>query len=277
MKKKLITRICVCAILAALYFVFDLISIKAGPFKLSVSGLPIILVAIIYGPIDAMIVGFTGAFLGQLLSYGFTPTTILWCLPALVRGLFVGLFTKKLNVKEEPIKLIIIIIISSLLVTTINTVVMYIDSKLYNYYSYAYIFGALLYRYIAGILTAIIYSVLTPIIYEPVSKILNIKKASKNEGQTDSNEKLKVVFNNLSIILGIISIVTCFKPYLSILFGCLGIICVFITKQVKNNKGFKYSLYGIIFTLSILLLKFIIECIADGIIQIILNVLSSLF
>ena len=97
MKKKLITRICVCAILAALYFVFDLISIKAGPFKLSVSGLPIILVAIIYGPLDAMIVGFTGAFLGQLLSYGFTPTTILWCLPAVVRGLFVGLFTKKLN------------------------------------------------------------------------------------------------------------------------------------------------------------------------------------
>lgn len=277
MKKKIITRICVCAILAALYFIFDMISIKAGPFKLSVSGLPIIIVALFYGPIDAMIVGFTGAFLGQLLSYGFTPTTLLWCLPAVVRGAFVGLFTKKLNVKEEPIKLIVVIIISSLLVTTINTAVMYIDSKIYNYYSYAYIFGALLYRYIAGILTAIIYSVLTPIIYEPVSKILNIKKESKQEGESNSNEKLKLVFNCLSIIFGVISIVTCFKPYLSILFGCLGVICVFITKQIKNNKGLKYSIYGIIFTLSILLLKFIIECIADGIIQIILNILSSLF
>ena len=49
MKKKIITRICVCAILAALYFIFDMISIKAGPFKLSVSGLPIIIVALFYG------------------------------------------------------------------------------------------------------------------------------------------------------------------------------------------------------------------------------------
>ncbi len=180
MKRKIITRICVCAILSALYFVLDLISIKAGPFKLSVSGLPIIIVAILYGPIDAMIVGFTGAFLGQLLSYGFTPTTLLWCMPAVVRGLFVGALTKKLNPKDEPIKLIVIIIISSLLVTTINTVVMYIDSKIYHYYSYAYIFGALIYRYIAGVLTGIIYSVLTPAIYDPVSKILNICNDSKN-------------------------------------------------------------------------------------------------
>ncbi len=273
MKKKLITRICICAILSALYFIFDLISIKAGPFKISVSGLPVILVAILYGPIDAMIVGFTGAFLGQMVSFGFTPTTILWCLPALVRGVFVGLFTKKLNIKERPITLIIIIIISSLLVTTINTVVMYIDSVIYNYYSYAYIFGALFTRYITGIITAIIYSVLTPAIYEPVSKILNVKKEVKEE----KNNHYLEVFKNLSIIFGIISIVTCFVYYISLIFGILGLICSIVTKQIKNNKGFKYSIYGISLTLGILLLKFIIECIADGIIQIIFEILGSMF
>ena len=274
MKKKIITRICVCAILAALYFIFDMISIKAGPFKLSVSGLPIIIVALFYGPIDAMIVGFTGAFLGQLLSYGFTPTTLLWCLPAVARGLFVGLLTRKLSVKDEPIKLVLIIIVSSLLVTTINTIVMYIDSVIYDYYSHAYIFGALLYRYIAGILTAIIYSALTPIIYEPVSKVLNVKKESKN---INSNEKLIKVFNYLAMIFGIVSIVTCIFFYVSIISACLGIICVFITKQIKNNKGLKYSIYGIIIAFSVLILKLIIEAIADGIIQIILEVLSNLF
>lgn len=273
MRRKLITRICVCAILAALYFVFDLISIKAGPFKLSVSGLPIIIVAVIYGPLDAMIVGFTGAFLGQLLSYGFTPTTILWCMPALVRGLFVGLFTKKLNPKDEPIRLIIIIVISSLLVTTINTVVMYIDSKLYNYYSYAYIFGALAYRYIAGILTAIIYSVLTPVIYQPVNKILNVKKTSKDADES----KLISVFNCLSYIFGVVSIFTCFIYYISILFGCLGIIAAMISKQVKKNKGFKYSLYGLILTISIVLLKLIIKCLYVGLIQGIIYILSMIF
>ena len=272
MRKKLITRICVCAILSALYFVRDLISIKAGPFKLSVSGLPIIIVSIIYGPIDGMIVGFTGAFLGQLLSYGFTPTTILWCLPALARGLFIGLFTKKLNPKDEPIKLIVLIVISSLLVTTINTVVMYIDSVIYNYYSYAYIFGALTYRYIAGILTAIIYSVLTPIIYEPVSKILNVKKPSKDTDEL----KLVNVFKCLSYIFGVVSIFTCFIYYISILFGVLGIIASIITRQIKNNKGFKYSLYGLVLTISIIILKMLMLAIANGIVQGILYILSMI-
>ena len=141
MKKKIITRIAICAVLAALYFVLDLISIKAGPFKLSVSGLPIIIVAVIYGPIDGMIVGFVGAFLGQLLSYGFTPTTILWVLPAVLRGLIVGICFRKQNVKNHPIKLMAVVLISSIIVTTTNTFVMYIDSVIYNYYSYAYIFG----------------------------------------------------------------------------------------------------------------------------------------
>ena len=273
MKKKIITRICVCAILSALYFIFDLISIKAGPFKISVSGLPVILVAILYGPVEAMIVGFTGAFLGQMVSFGFTPTTILWCLPAVVRGLFVGLCTKKLNIKERPITLIIIIVISSLLVTTINTVVMYIDSVIYNYYSYAYIFGALFTRYITGIITAIIYSVLTPVIYDPVSKILNIKKETNNE----NNHHYIIVFKNLSIIFGIISIITCLVYYISLIAGILGLICSLVTKQVKNNKGFKYSLKGIIITIIVLMIKFIMGLFAKGLIQIIIGILSSIF
>ena len=270
MKKKLITRICVCAILSALYFVLDMVSIKAGPFKISVSGLPIIIVALVYGPVDALIVGFTGAFLGQLMSYGFTPTTILWCLPALARGLFVGLFTKKLNPKEEPIKLIIIIVISSLLVTTINTVVMYIDSKLYDYYSYAYIFGALFTRYVTGVVTAIIYSVLTPVIYEPVSKILHVKKEAKKE----DNNKFNEVFNFLSIIFGIISIATCFVYSIALIFAALGLICSIATKQTKKYLGFKYSLYGLILTISIIILKMLMLALANGIVQGILYILS---
>ena len=273
MKRTIITRICVCAILSALYFVLDLISIKAGPFKLSVSGLPIIIVAILYGQVDAMIVGFTGAFLGQLLSYGFTPTTLLWCMPAVVRGLFVGLFTKKLNIKERPISLIVIIVISSLLVTTINTVVMYIDSKIYHYYSYAYIFGALFTRYITGIITAIIYSVLTPVIYDPVSKILNVRKETKDE----NNNHYLIVFKNLSIIFGIISIITCLVYYVSLIAGVLGLICAIVTKQVKNNKGFKYSLSGIIVTIVVLIVKLLMGLLAAGLIQIIVGILSKLF
>lgn len=273
MKRKIITRIAICAVLAALYFVLDLISIKAGPFKLSVSGLPIIIVAVIYGPIDGMIVGFVGAFLGQLVSYGFTPTTLLWVLPAVLRGLIVGLCFRKQNVKNHPVKLIIVILISSLIVTTANTIVMYIDSVIYGYYSYAYIFGALLYRYIAGILTGIVYTVLTPIIYDPVSKILNVTK----ETDVKPNNKLETVFTTLSIIFGIISIVTSFVYYIALIFAGVGLVCSLIKKQIKNNLGFKLSLQGLILTLGILIIKLILELIASVVFQSILGLLLGMF
>ena len=272
MKKKIITRIAICAVLAALYFVLDLISIKAGPFKLSVSGLPIIIVAVIYGPIDGMIVGFVGAFLGQLLSYGFTPTTILWVLPAVLRGLIVGVCFRKQNVKNHPIKLMAVVLISSIIVTTTNTFVMYIDSIIYDYYSYAYIFGALLYRYIAGILTGIIYTVLTPIIYAPVSKILNVVK----EKEQPVNKNLQLVFYNLSIIFGIISLLTSFVYYISLIFAVLGIICSLTKKTVKNNKGFKFSMQGLVLTLIIVVAKLLLSAIGSYIIQVIIGLLGSL-
>lgn len=175
MKKRIILRIAFCAVAAALFFVFDLISIKTGPYKITMSGLPVIIIAILFGPLDALIVGFTGAFLGQLLSYGLTPTTVLWCLPAMTRGLFVGLIAKKVNLMDKKVIMIITIIISSILVTSINTSVMWLDSVIYDYYSYAYIFGALLTRFISGILTAVVYSILTPLIIIPLSKIKYIQ------------------------------------------------------------------------------------------------------
>lgn len=171
MKNKLVLRTALCAIAAALFFVFDLISIKFGPYKITMSGLPVIVIAIMFGPLDALIVGFTGAFLGQLLSYGLTPTTVLWCLPAMVRGLMIGIVARKVNLMDKKIIMIITIILSSILVTSINTLVMLLDSVIYNYYSYAYIFGALLTRFISGILTALVYSILTPLIIIPLSKI----------------------------------------------------------------------------------------------------------
>lgn len=181
MRKRIIIRIALCAVFAALFFVFDLFSIKAGPFKISLSGLPIIIIALLYGPIDAMIVGFCGALLGQLISFGLTPTTILWVLPHVVRGGIVGIFRNWINVNsfkqctKSILKLSIIITFSSIIVTIINTLVMWLDSVIYNYYSYAYIWGALAMRFATGIVTAIVYTIITPLIIIPVKKIIYIK------------------------------------------------------------------------------------------------------
>lgn len=171
MKKNLILRICICSIASSLFVIFDLLSISLDPLKITMSGLPIIVVAVMFGPIEGMIVGFCGAFLSQLLGYGFTMTTILWIMPAVFRGLYVGICCKKINFQEDFIKVIIIIVSSSIFVTLLNTGVMWIDSIIYGYYSYAYIFGSLIYRIASGILSGIVYYFLTPLIVIPLSKI----------------------------------------------------------------------------------------------------------
>ena len=155
MKRRLIFRITLCAISAALFVVLDTLSIKVGnDYKITMSGLPIIIVAIMFGPIDGMLVGFIGAFLGQLLSYGFTPTTLLWIIPAVVRGALVGLAAKKFQLIDKKILMVIVIVISSLVVTVLNTGVIVIDSLIYEYFSYTILTVKFIERIISSILTA---------------------------------------------------------------------------------------------------------------------------
>ena len=84
------------ALSLALYVALSYASINRQFIKISLTGLPIIFIAVVYGPIEGMLVGGIGEFFCQLVSqYGLTPTTPLWVLPAIVRGLIVGLLFKQ--------------------------------------------------------------------------------------------------------------------------------------------------------------------------------------
>ena len=56
----------------------------------------------------------------------------------------------------------LICVISALVVTAFNTLAMYVDSKMYGYYSKEYVFGALIFRILAGIITAVVFSRILP-------------------------------------------------------------------------------------------------------------------
>ena len=58
---------------------------------------------------------------------------------------------------------------TALVVTALNTGAMYIDSVIYNYYSYAYVFGGLVVRIISGAATAVLMVFVAP----PVVNLLN--------------------------------------------------------------------------------------------------------
>ena len=93
---KNVKKMAIIAISIALFVVLDrYCSFTLDNLKITFNILPVLILAFIYGPIEALIAGLLGSFVGQMLSYGFSVTTVLWIIPAGFRGLIVGLFFKK--------------------------------------------------------------------------------------------------------------------------------------------------------------------------------------
>ncbi len=173
--KNQVVNLCLSAIMAALYVGLDFLATAlsaalGGGMKISFSGLAVIIVAVFAGPLWAMASGFVGALIGQMITYGFTATTLLWVSPAVIRGLAMGLLFIAFKKNLKPYILAIETVISSLLVTAANTLVMYIDSKMYGYYSYAYVFGGIVPRVISGVITAVVFAIILPPIIKTLYK-----------------------------------------------------------------------------------------------------------
>lgn len=178
--KRLVTN----AMLIAMYVVLSLVAtINAGNMKFTLDSLPIIVGAALFGPVDGMIIGLMGSFLNQMLTYGFTATTVLWIIPAGIRGLMIGFYAKHHNFDMSFKQTQFITISSALAVTAVNTLVMYIDSKIYGYYSFAYVFGGILPRIIAGIIVAFVFGAILPHILKPIKKIVASPNISKKASE----------------------------------------------------------------------------------------------
>lgn len=176
-KKVNVKQLCFMGVMVALYVVFDYLatllgSVFGNSLKISLSGLPVILTAVLFGPLAGTAVGLVGSFIGQMMTYGFTATTLLWILPAGIRGLSMGLLFLAFRRSTRLIHLSAEVVISSLLVTAANTLVIYLDSKIYHYYSAAVVFGALGVRIITGVATAIVFALLLPPILKAVRRFI---------------------------------------------------------------------------------------------------------
>lgn len=170
-----VKRLCLMAILIALFVVFDMLSIRLGSsIKITFGGLPIIIAAIFLGSTRGTIVGLVGAFIGQLLSFGLTPMTFIWIIPAGVRGLLMGIlfyYVFKRSFKWQHIS--ISIVITSIVVTILNTGAIYLDSLVYGYpFEGAIVVIGM--RFVSSIITSIVYI----LIIMPI--ILALKKQGNN-------------------------------------------------------------------------------------------------
>lgn len=149
------------AVLIALYVVLSFVSLNFGFLKLSFALLPVFLSALCFGAVDAVAVGAVASFIQQMLTYGFTATTVLWMLPPIVLGALVGLYARSKQFDMTIRQHAFIIAIGCLTVTTINTVVMLIDGWVYGY-PVAFTFSVVSLRYVSSIAMAVIYTIVVP-------------------------------------------------------------------------------------------------------------------
>lgn len=156
-------RIVTDGLCAALYVVLSsLLSLSLGPIKLSLDGLPVLLAALLFGPLDGLLVGLVGSFLGQLLGpYGVSATTPLWMLPSAVLGLIVGWYAKRQGFSLSVKQLAVLVLTALAADTTVTTGVMYIDCLVYKY-SFATYSPYIVWRYVADVVKTAIYAVILP-------------------------------------------------------------------------------------------------------------------
>lgn len=156
-------RIALNAALIALYVLLGFLKIPIGNMlRINMASFAVVVCAVAFSPVDGLIVGFLGEFLSQILGpYGMTPTTALWAAPEAVRGLLLGLimlyFTKKqldtttlLKSKALPWYLAANIL-AGVAASLLNTFALYVDSKMFGYYSYYMVFGVLLVRLVLAV------------------------------------------------------------------------------------------------------------------------------
>ncbi len=145
-----------------------------GNFKVTFESVPVHIGALLFGPADGMLIGGIGTFLYQLLfsGYGVTLTTVLWILPYVVCGLITGAYARKHNFQLSRAQMIAVIVLSELAITILNTFALYVDSKLYGYYSAVFVFGTLAARLALCVGKAIVYGIVMPELIKPLRQVL---------------------------------------------------------------------------------------------------------
>ena len=158
---KKVRVLCRTAIMVAMYVLLNMVAIKAGNLHITFASLPVVTTALLFGPGQAALVGLCGEFINQMLGYGFTATTPIWILPPAIRGILIGAaalaFAKTgKSLDKRPIACYAVCVIAAVITTFCNTVGIWIDSVIYGYYTFAYVFGDALIRFITGMVAAVV-------------------------------------------------------------------------------------------------------------------------
>ena len=97
--------ICRIAILAALYVPLAVFaSIQIGNVRISFGSLPVVVSALLFGPVESILVAAVGEFFKQLLTYGITATRVLYLIPPALRGAIIGVAVVQLWKRSQRLE-----------------------------------------------------------------------------------------------------------------------------------------------------------------------------
>ena len=162
--------------LAAMCAVLGYLALDFGNLKITFETLPILLGALMFGPLDGLMIGGVGTLIYQLLRYGISVTTPLWILPYVLCGLIVGGFAKGKSFTLSKRQILVLVVLNELLITALNTGVIYVDSKIFHYYSPVYVFGSLALRLVICVGKAIAFGLALPPVLRTVRSALHLGK-----------------------------------------------------------------------------------------------------
>ena len=109
------------AVLAAMCAALGALALDLNSIKITFESFPILLGALLFGPLDGLAVGFVGTLLYQLLRYGVSATTLLWILPYALAGLVTGFYAKRRGFSLTTGQTVGIVVAAEVLVTALNT------------------------------------------------------------------------------------------------------------------------------------------------------------
>lgn len=164
--------LCRLALLTAAYFVLSItLTVKTPYLEITFKSLPVVVGALMFGPVGGGLVALFGELLAQMMGpYGLMPTTVLWLLPPLTRGLLLGVVAAALSkrgshLEKRPLMCYGVCLGASIVTSCVTTVCLWLDSLIYHYYNFALIFGSALVRFGKEIVvTAVVTSLAIPMV-----------------------------------------------------------------------------------------------------------------
>ncbi len=168
-----VRTICTVGILAALYVPLAIyVAVQIGNVRISFGSLPVVIAALLFGPLEAILTAMIGEFFKQILTYGFAYTTFLYLIPPALRGAVIGAaaiasMRHGRRLEDRRGLYYAVCVLAAVATTTGSTLVNWLDSVLLDYYTPALIFGDAAYRFAVGMLNAVIIaSIATPLVQQ---------------------------------------------------------------------------------------------------------------